>query len=649
MGRPDDRHQHGILRRLRDTSGNVMPMTAIGMIALAGLVGGGVDISRAYMVENRLQNACDAGTLAGRKAVTTNGYDSTARGQANDFFNTNFDEATEGSSDTSFRTSTPDRGSTIDGVATTVVDTAVMQLFGFDTIPLSVTCSASMAVGNSDVMFVLDVTGSMAWDISSSDRTDRIDALKGAMKNFYDTLFAASNGTNARVRYGFVPYSMTVNVGKLLYDLDPSYLADSVTIPSRQAQKFSGWGPEVYDSGTSYDDYSTGSWDYTDGVRYYNSYSCSQNQPSDTSWYNQGNSNDYSGTYTNNDGQRVRYKTETRRQRRTVYYCYQSSNSRHYIIDRYEYRDRDVYETWTQNPIYTATNNPSQADRYRYKSVTYNTSAFKAGSSVNTLTGNNYSWESSTWNGCIEERDTVASDSIEYVPGSGVTPPEALDLDIDSAPTGNDATKWKPLWSNLMYLRYTDGNYRTYSTADETDYGSRRSTYCPAKAQLFKPMTESAFDSYVNALNPTGGTYHDIGMIWGARMASPTGIFSSNVTAAPANGSPTARHIVFMTDGQMDTAYDNMSAWGLEWHQRRVTDDGFADNDKRHQDRLLAACAAAKDRGIRVWVIAFATNLTSNLQACASPSSSFTADNTSQLNAHFQEIANNVGELRVVQ
>ncbi len=643
----------GFLRRLRDTSGNIMPMTAIGMVALAGLVGGGVDVSRAYMIQNRLQNACDAGVLAGRKAITDDGYNASAKAQADDFFDTNFDEATEGASGTTFASTTPDNGSTVDGTATTVVDTAVMQLFGFDTIPLSVTCSASMSVGNSDVMFVLDVTGSMDWDISDDDDTDRIVALQAAMKNFYDTLYAASSGGSARVRYGFVPYSMTVNVGELLYDLDPSYLADSVTIPSREAQKFIGWGPQVYDSGISYDNYSADYWwGYTDYVEYDSSRDCERAMPSATSWSDYGSSSNSTGTYVNSDGQQVQYDTDTQRQRRTVYACYRYRKNEYYIIDRYEYRDEDDYETWTQDPIYTATTNAADADRYRYKAVTYNTSAFKAGTALSTLTGyssGSYTWENWTWNGCIMERDTVASDSISYTPGTGVSPSGALDLDIDSAPTGDDSTKWKPLIPKLMYIRYTDGNYDTYSTADESDYGSRRSEYCPVEAQLLTSMSESDFDAYVDDLDPVGGTYHDIGMIWGARMASPTGIFSSNVNAAPPNSSPTSRHIIFMTDGEMDTSYNHMSAWGLEWHQKRVTDDGFTDNDDRHQDRLLAACAAAKDKGVRVWVIAFATSLTTTLQTCASPDSSFTASNASELNTYFQEIANDVGELRVVQ
>ena len=56
-----------------------------------------------------------------------------------------------------------------------------------------------------------------------------------------------------------------------------------------------------------------------------------------------------------------------------------------------------------------------------------------------------------------------------------------------------------------------------------------------------------------------------------------------------------------------------------------------------------------KAKGIRIWAIAFTTGLTTDLTYCASANSAFTASNASQLNAAFQEIAKQVGELRVMQ
>ena len=48
-------------------------------------------------------------------------------------------------------------------------------------------------------------------------------------------------------------------------------------------------------------------------------------------------------------------------------------------------------------------------------------------------------------------------------------------------------------------------------------------------------------------------------------------------------------------------------------------------------------------------MIGFANTLNSDLSYCGSPGSSFTASNATQLNAAFQEIAKQVGELRVMQ
>jgi hypothetical protein len=67
----------------------------------------------------------------------------------------------------------------------------------------------------------------------------------------------------------------------------------------------------------------------------------------------------------------------------------------------------------------------------------------------------------------------------------------------------------------------------------------------------------------------------------------------------------------------------------------------------RHLSRFRAICDAIKGRGIRIWVIGYATSLTSDLTYCASPSSSFTANNDDQINSAFQEIAKQASALRV--
>ena len=58
-------------------------------------------------------------------------------------------------------------------------------------------------------------------------------------------------------------------------------------------------------------------------------------------------------------------------------------------------------------------------------------------------------------------------------------------------------------------------------------------------------------ENYLGTLIARGNTYHDIGMIWGARMLSPTGIFADE--NADVDAKPTSRHMIFLTDGQTET------------------------------------------------------------------------------------------------
>ncbi len=68
---------------------------------------------------------------------------------------------------------------------------------------------------------------------------------------------------------------------------------------------------------------------------------------------------------------------------------------------------------------------------------------------------------------------------------------------------------------------------------------------------------------YINSLDPVSqGTYHDIGMLWGARLLSPTGIFADE-NAFTAEGGAIERHMIFMTDGSTQTQLDNVYAYGL--------------------------------------------------------------------------------------
>lgn len=635
-----------------DRSGAVFPMAAIAMVVLAAMIGGGIDVSRAYVVQNRLQSACDAGVLAGRRAVGSSGFTTSARSRAETFFNNNFSAADEGVGSVTFTPTSDDDGNTIDGTASTTVDTVVMRLFGFETMPISVTCTASMSVGNSDVMMVLDTTGSMDWTIGGSitnnDSLRRITFLRAAMKDFYDTVASASAGSNARIRFGFVPYSSSVNVGHLL---DSDWLVDSMAIQSREPEYETitqnvliGYESPVYSTNSGATDISQSNWSNYNYSQYYSSYSCDNAKPDDTSWANYGGSSSDTDTNINAAGQRVTTTRTSRYQNRTAYRCRQLYNGRYRIQDRTEVREVFSEEVWTEDPIYQSQTS-TQFKRWLYKQRTFDVSDYKLFNAATVNNGTDGADISYTWDGCIEERGTESEDSFSFSSLTGMSP-YTWDLDIDSEPDGTDESKWRPLWEELAYRRGT--SQYIYNQTSGYD-GYKTNGYCPSQAHLFDEMTESEFDAVADSLDPEGSTYLDLGMIWGGRLSSPDGIFASNVNEAPSNGGAVARHLIFLTDGEMQPSYSIYSSYGTEYYDKRVTDNGSSNITSRHTSRFLAVCEAIKAKGIRIWVITFASSLSSDLTNCASDDSSYEADNANELNDAFQEIAKDVGELRITQ
>jgi hypothetical protein len=650
-----------------DQSGSLMPMAAAGLVVVAGLIGGGVDVSLAYKAQNRLQAACDAGVLAGRKAVGLNGFDDTVESEANAYFANNFDAAQQDATDVVFEPSSPDNGNTIVGSASGKVSTVVMRIFGFRFIPVSASCSASMGVGNSDVTMVLDTTGSMG-DRLTWGGQKKIEMLQDAMKNFYDTVQASVAGGSARIRYAFVPYSQTVNVGRLIAGLSPSYLVDQRTIQSREGvfvnrvtQVFDHWGPAVVTTGSGSSAESVSSEGVLNGSQYSRRSDCQSALPNDTNWSNSGGTTSDNDTTVNSRGQQVTTTTTTQLQTRIDYTCVQETSGRgrnrvtYYVPYQTTYtRASYSYRYETQDPVYTTTEVP-EFSHFVYKPVTYDVSSYKGFNPVVTQTGDGGTNVTSTWAGCIEERATTPAASFNFNRVVGITPVSAKDLDIDSAPDDDDDSKWAPMWPEVAYYRTsfvaTGPGRGRYDLANngESLTGGQAPSECPYQAQLLTVMAESEFDAYADSLYPAGNTYHDIGILWGARLSSPQGIFASNVNAAPANGGNVSRHMIFMTDGQMMPSISIQSAYGIEFHDRRVTANGVNLQSRRHTSRFLALCEAVKAKGIRLWVIAFSTGLSDDLEECASDNSAFTADDADELNDAFQEIAKEVGELRITQ
>ena len=94
---------------------------------------------------------------------------------------------------------------------------------------------------------------------------------------------------------------------------------------------------------------------------------------------------------------------------------------------------------------------------------------------------------------------------------------------------------------------------------------------------------------------------------------------------------------------------DTYSTYGIESLDKRVT-NGASNQMNRHLQRFRMACNAAKATGTEIWVIAFATTLTADMQNCASkPEQASGLSTNAALIAKFQEIGSKIGSLRLSQ
>lgn len=542
------------LRRFRgDRKGNVLILWAAFLIPLVAVVGSAIDLGTGYVTRKQMQIACDAAALAGRRAMTDGSVNDAVKAEVTKFFSFNFKQGTFGSAGfVPAVTSTTDSKTTVVISAQTTVPTTMMKMFGFRSLPVNVTCNASQDLVNTDIVLVLDTTGSMDSKATSTDSVTKIVALRSAVLALYDqlaTVQAQLSASGMRLRYGVVPYASAVNVGQAIRTANPSYLL-------------------------------SGNWTY-------------QSRQTVTASTSANTCTSYKGNY-NSKGVCTYFKYVPRAFDTTSYVSGASV---------------DV------SPLI------GTADSTGYTPVT---SAAKY----------------VTWPGCIEERQTVQMDA-----NATAIPSDAMDLDIDLVPN-TDASKWKPYWPEVEFTNYKSSIY----SADPY----KPQFACPTAAAMMQIWSRSDISNYLDTLDPDGGTYHDNGMMWGARWGSSSGIFGAN-NPDKYNSMPVKKYIIFMTDGLFDTGYSTLySSYGVEQLDARVTPGGSSSNETdqlaRHKKRFSLLCSQAKSMGYSVWVIGFATSLDASLTNCASNSSqASTSANQAALIAKFTEIGKNIGALRLTQ
>ncbi|AKM07058.1 VWA domain-containing protein [Pelagerythrobacter marensis] len=617
---------HWLTRLARDASGNALAIIAAAIAPTLAMVGGGIDMGRSYLAQSRLQQACDAGVLAARKRLGsqvafTGEFSDDVAEMGQRFFNINFRSGSYGTEDRSF-VMTLEEDFAVSGVATVDVPTTIMQVFGFTKVPVHVECEAQLNFSNTDVMMVLDVTGSMA-QINPGDSLSRIDTMKQTISAFHGQLEAAAQA-GSRIRYGFVPYSTNVNVGHLLLD---DWVVDTWPYQSRE---------EVADLSSPITRTYTTSVTHKSGsitVREVDSYAASFSEGDGYHCPSQPGSKvkteldetDYQEKVVLLPVPGVRKEWTYVRTRTGTGYS-TALNDTTCIVREHTYNDYvDTYKKIEEPALLSE-------KQWRYDQIEYDVSDWR-----------------NIGNGCIEERETY--EILDY---DSVDLSRALDLDLDRVPSpSNPATQWRPMIPHYVFGRALEwngkGKFDTDQKITSKEFVSPvglDTAACPAPARKLSEMTPDSLETYLGSLHANGSTYHDIGMIWGGRLISPTGLFAAD-NADTAN-STVSRHLIFLTDGETAPLDLSYSSYGFEpLDQRRWSEKSSLSLAETVEKRFAFACDEVRKKNVKVWIIGFGTTLTDVMRECAGEGHYFEAADAAELNASFAAIAESLSDLRV--
>lgn len=573
-------------RLAQDRRGNTLAIMAAMLVPLAGFCGCALDSARLYVVKARLQQACDAGVLAGRKfmtdtSLTNTTLDATATAQAQTFFNNNFRTGWFKTATASF-TPTKTSNAQVAGTASAAVPMTIMSMFGVPTQTITVTCEATYDVADTDVIFVLDTTGSMACLPQDDDNTcnnyvgaagtttytrpadgtasgndsvagypgstayyvpekngSRISALRSAVLSFYDTMATAAD-PSTHIRYGFVTYTSTVNAGKAIMEISPAYMVGGSGSANTQ------WNYESrYQTGTSN---GQPTWQY-------------QQLNFDVRNFVAGNSvTDPSKT----NGATNRWTGCIEERKTTAGTTTFNQSSLPYDLDPDLAPNTNIDTQW----------------RPMWPELFY-----------------------ARWNYGSTSTATSTGDSSSH-PNIGST------------------------------SYYQSGYVSCGKPVSRLDVMSRTEVSNYVNATDFRPI---------------GGTYHDTGMIWGMRLLSPSGIFANDTKPWPGRQAPN-RVIVFLTDGDMAPNTSIYGMYGNEYYDRRVSGGDFNNLKAYHNARFLAECNAARTRNIQVWTVTIDSSATTEMKSCATTNNQALYTTTgSGLSTAFSNIAKQVAMLRVSQ
>ncbi|MEM9668455.1 MAG: pilus assembly protein TadG-related protein [Pseudomonadota bacterium] len=203
----NSRNKNVAKQYLRNTSGNVALIAAVSVIPLVTIAGFAVDFQRVLTSKNTVQHTLDAAIIAAARERQAGRSENQIRAFVSSQFDTllNANTSDVGCSDpvVVFDPESEE----IDASVNCSQPTTLAAAFGRESLDFSVSTASTYGIGQVDVAFVFDLSGSM-------NNSGRLPALKAAANDAITTLLPDDSPLTDEVRLAISTYNHSVNAGR---------------------------------------------------------------------------------------------------------------------------------------------------------------------------------------------------------------------------------------------------------------------------------------------------------------------------------------------------------------------------------------------------------------------------------------------------
>jgi hypothetical protein len=199
-----------------------LPLLALSMVTLTGLIGVAIDLGRLQLLQSKLQFSLDAAALAAGSTISTANINQ----EVTKYLNVNFNNY-EGSTLSKVTVASNASSTVFNLSATATMPSTFLGVLGMKTLTTSANSQITRVLPSLEVAIVIDVSYG-----------DNVADFKAGLTSFVNKLFAEAAGTIGNLYVSVVPFSHVVNIGtQNAAWINP---ASDATI---LAQHPEGWGP----------------------------------------------------------------------------------------------------------------------------------------------------------------------------------------------------------------------------------------------------------------------------------------------------------------------------------------------------------------------------------------------------------------------